>query len=145
MCYWLVDDLDPNTGHCLFRPIQGDLMRVIIVALISALVSAPLSLSVQYIINDILSKETLLDEANVVAHHGGVPDHRQVISPAAAMTKEKILHNAICEGKGLKERCGESAIEDMQNLIRDILAYRKGINTKEQDTFDGKTTSLFIL
>jgi hypothetical protein len=146
MCYWQLDDSDTNNisiGRCRFRPIQGDLMRVITVALISAIVSAPLSLSVQYIISNILSKETQQDESR---RRGGEGEQQHEGTQTAAALPTRRLrkatrHNAICEVKALEERCGGSLIEDMQNLIRDILRYRKGITSgKERAMFDGKGT-----
>lgn len=100
-------------------------MRVITVALISAIVSAPLSLSVLYIISNVLSKETRRNEDRVV-------------SPVP-MARRNTRQVAMCQTKSIKERCGSNVLEDKENLVREILLYRKGISAKERQIFDGKS------
>ena len=67
-CYWEsngnlfeIGNLNKTTefnGSCHFKPIDGDITRMCIVAIFSAVVSAPLSLSIQYLISEVLSKES---------------------------------------------------------------------------------------
>jgi hypothetical protein len=54
--------LESVSGFCHFREIGEDMTRMFIVALISAIVSAPFALSVQYLIATVLSKETMSGE-----------------------------------------------------------------------------------
>jgi hypothetical protein len=72
MCYWegdIVGDsssgvnrISDVSGDCYFRDIGGDTSRVLMVALLSAVVGAPLSLSMQYVIANVMCKETIQEE-----------------------------------------------------------------------------------
>jgi hypothetical protein len=69
MCYWEGDivgdsssDVSDVSGDCYFRDLRGDATRVLIVALISAVIGAPIALAMQYIISNVLCKETIQDE-----------------------------------------------------------------------------------
>ncbi len=46
-------------GSCHYREIENDMVRMFIVAMISAIVSAPFALSIQYLIMNVLSKESI--------------------------------------------------------------------------------------
>jgi hypothetical protein len=62
-CYWLnATAYETISGSCHFREIAEDMTRMFIVAIISAMVSAPLALSVQYLIMNVLSKDGVSEE-----------------------------------------------------------------------------------
>jgi hypothetical protein len=128
MCYWLIEDaIDSSSGRCHFRPIQGDLIRVATVALISAVVSAPLSLGVQYLISNILSKETAQEEDCI--------DSAQIVPSTAKVSKRH--RKSSIPRNGRSEMCGDSAISDLHNLLNEVQVYRQLISGKERKIFDG--------
>jgi hypothetical protein len=66
-CYWqssegLATNVTISEGSCHFRDIGKDMTRILIVAMTSAVVSAPLALSIQYLIRTVLSKQCVSDE-----------------------------------------------------------------------------------
>jgi hypothetical protein len=69
MCYWEGDivgdsssDVSDVSGDCYFRDLRGDSTEVLIVALISAVIGAPIALVMQYIISNVLCKDTIQEE-----------------------------------------------------------------------------------
>jgi hypothetical protein len=129
MCYWSEDAADPTSGECSFRPIQGDFIRVVTVALVSAVASAPLSLSLQYIISNFLTKETSDKE----------DEDASVVSVRKISRKQTAANQEY-----LQERCGGTVTEDLQNLTRELLAHRRTISGKDKQIFDGDMFHGFI-
>jgi hypothetical protein len=128
MCDWSIEnDVDSSSGRCHFRPIQGNLIRVATIALISAVVSAPLSLGVQYLISNILSKETAQGEDCIESAQ---------ISPSTTKVSKRLRKTAILIS-GRKERGGDSVISDLHCLLNEVQVYRQHISDKERQIFDG--------
>jgi hypothetical protein len=124
MCYWTADHVDPSIGECAFRPLQGDLIRVVTIAMVSAVVSAPLALSVQYIVSNILSGET--EEKS---------QGRSQLPAAVARISRRSTQRGNHED--IEEICGRDVSEDLHNLTRELFAYRKTLLEKERKIFDG--------
>jgi hypothetical protein len=130
-CSWKVDgSSDPlafnlsTTGEsCHFRSIAGDLQRVFIVAILSAIISAPFSLTVQYLISNILSAETLKPSA------GG--DDLPLPTRRARFSSHK------GEVDCLREECGVSLFDDLKNLMKDLSLHRSRLTGEKSDEFTG--------
>jgi hypothetical protein len=122
-CYWTASssfsssDTNSSEGSCHFREISHEMGRVFIVAMLSAVVSAPLALSIQYLICNVLSKEVVLPEevkakSNLVALKRVqrlLPSHRGSV------------RNVGDPSLSLVELCGKTPMEDLKNL-RDELS-----------------------
>ena len=54
MCYW-----DDRNGTCHFREISGDLYRIVVVAIVAAVVGTPFALGLEALISNILAAETI--------------------------------------------------------------------------------------
>jgi hypothetical protein len=133
MCYWSSEDESYSSfGRCSFRPIQEDLIRVATVALISAVVSAPFSLTMQYIISNILSKETSQREDKDI--------EASQINPSSEKMSRKVRKSAMLIS-GRKERCGDSVTSDLHNLLNEAQEYRQRISGEERHIFDGEFLS----
>jgi hypothetical protein len=108
-CSW-ESQPDATTGSCYFRPISGDMERVFVVAILSAIISAPLSLAVQYLITNILSLETSEWSAAVsVSDEMTVGHRKRVLSE----------HNS----SSLRECCGNNFFDDLKNLVEEVSNY----------------------
>jgi hypothetical protein len=53
-CYW-----DGNGESCMFLEPSNDLMRVVYVSLLSAMISAPISITVDWLVMNVLTAETV--------------------------------------------------------------------------------------
>jgi hypothetical protein len=112
-CYWDDGDSSSNSsgsqGVCHFREIREDMTRMFLVAVISAIVSAPLSLSIQYLIETILSKESSLkeDEAQALVLR---------IQQQMSLRRTHLVHPSA----NLLELCGGSSPEDFRNLLKEL-------------------------
>lgn len=117
------NNINNNEGSCNFRPIDGDMSRMFMVAILSAILSAPLALSVQYIIANILSIN--VNQNNL-----------ERMKMESLMSKRKSVRN----NEDLNEKCGNCTLEDFKNLLSDIGEYVKNLS-KDQELFLGKLFS----
>jgi hypothetical protein len=119
-CTWMfASSLSSNStlssGSCHFRDINDDMARIFIVAVLSAAVSAPLALSVQYLISDILSKEVITaEEMNKKSNYGTLKAIQRML-PQRRVKSSSMM--------GLVELCGKSVFEDMKNLQNELSEY----------------------
>jgi hypothetical protein len=118
-CYWKTS-VDEGSGSCHFREIGADMMRMFIVAMISAIVSAPFALSVQYLIVSVLSKEPI-DEKEIKKEANS-----SYLARILSMRQRPI-------DIGLPESCGESANEDLRNLQKEASKFYCRIVTNENE------------
>jgi hypothetical protein len=133
-CYWEVTASANATsaaeGNCFFRNVGSDMTRMFIVAMISAVVSAPFALSIQYLIGNFLSKET------VESSNSATPTTSAVVSVKQRRTK--VGSN---QSLSLVERCGRSLQEDLNNLLRELSKYYQDHlsqwDEKEREEFKG--------
>jgi hypothetical protein len=108
-CYWEKTGID---GFCHFRDIGGDMARMFIVATISAIVSAPFALSVQYLIATVLSRE-IIDE--VLVEKEKKDSHLSRTDQALSQRQRSMILSS-----DLVESCGRSSDEDMKNLRKEL-------------------------
>jgi hypothetical protein len=87
--------------------------RMFIVALISAIVSAPFALSVQYLIATVLSRETIDEEEAEKAQESHLK---------RTMSRRQ---NSVSVSLDLAELCGRSSEEDFKNLKKELSEYYK--------------------
>lgn len=133
-CYWssandgrwnITNETDYNSyGSCHFRSISGDLKRVFIVALFAAVLSAPLSLVVQFIITFFLSPETL----------GSDDSTRGSRKLSKGPSRNKVRPDDAAQ---LTECCGNSLIDDFNNLLVDLSNYQNVQTGSSYQEFSG--------
>jgi hypothetical protein len=101
-----------ESGSCHFREIGEDMTRMFIVALLSAIVSAPFALSVQYVIATVLSRETI-DEAEAEKERREMQARRTEL---ALFQRQR----SVAVVPGLVESCEGSSTDDYNNLQREL-------------------------
>jgi hypothetical protein len=110
-----------SSGSCHFREIEGDMTRMFIVALISAIVSAPFALGVQYLIVNVLSKATMSQEQERKARESAKAlKLRRLLS-----TRKMSIQPDLTTSTELVESCGRSTQDDLNHLLKEISAYYK--------------------
>jgi hypothetical protein len=113
-CYWKplssMNVTSIDSGSCHFRDIGEDMIRMFIVALISAILTAPLALSIQYLVANVLSKESVTEEQ--------LKKERQE-SQMKRRERSKTQRISV-DGKELVESCGRSLQEDLNNILNEL-------------------------
>jgi hypothetical protein len=116
-CNWFsreISSTTPEQGSCHFRELGEDMTRILIVAMISAVISAPFALSFQYLIANVLSK-SMISQVEEEKERQRYQQQRigrlSTSSRAASLTPFK---------SNLVEECGGSFEEDYQNLLREL-------------------------
>jgi hypothetical protein len=104
-CYW--DSSSDGSESCHFRDIGGDMTRMFIVAMISAIVSAPLALSVQFLITNVLSQSLRSDQS------------KEKPPPRLRSTRTTVMNDA----SQLSESTGHSVASDFKNLLDELSKY----------------------
>jgi hypothetical protein len=113
---------------CQFREIDEDITRMFIVAMISAIVSAPFALSIQYLIVNVLSQEPLNSEdiekenekKKWMRIHKLLSRRRRSIGPETSEMADLLV-----------ESCGESPQDDLQNLLKEVSGYYKSLQIED--------------
>ena len=142
-CYWAAGDDDLTVGtnsssgmhFCHFRSINQDMTRMFLVSLISAIVSAPISLSIQYLIGHVLSKHTFPSQ-HTLQGLASLPSH---LSNRRQLSQQLEVANS---NLNLKEESGGSLQEDMKNLLEDLSRYYEKLRNEDPSKaqeFRGKT------
>jgi hypothetical protein len=119
-CHWNPTDASTLEGSCHFRDIGHDLTRTVIVALISAIVSAPFALSMQYVVLNVLSKTTRdakKQNQTEISILERLKSHRQVLNVQSEST--------------IAEQSGRSVEEDLHNLLRELSEYYANLINRE--------------
>jgi hypothetical protein len=112
-----------------------------IVAVISAIVSAPLALSVQYLIMNVLSKQGVSDEE--------LEKERQRYQDRRSKSFRTSLGVSPASSAGLVEKSGGSLMEDLSNLLKELSAHYKALVERgceeEAKELQGKSLSHHVV
>ena len=141
MCYWKVDSDNPDPdplplpsssldGTCHFIPIDGDMTRMFVVAIISAVVSAPVTLSIQFLITHVLSRDVRTDEDR---------SRRRSLMTRVSTRKTRL----VSDSNVLDEVTGRNLQDDLKNLLQELRQHYQSLQGKEKQEFAGKI-SLFL-
>ena len=126
-CAW-----DEETATCSFRDLGGDIYRVMMVALIVAVIGTPFALASEALICNILAAETVPLESkkkiSSVLPVVRVPSNK----PRATVLMLKRVETMI----------GSTAENDYRILNKDIQEYRSSLTQKEKLDFDGQYNCL---
>jgi hypothetical protein len=135
-CYWERSSTSTDQGSCHFRQISDDRTRVFIVAMISAIVSAPFALSIQYLVVNILPQETMTPEE---------AKRETQLSKWNSLQKLLSSRNLSVDPESpptdLVEKCGRSVSEDLENLLKDISGHYQRLlkaNKPKAEEFRGE-------
>jgi hypothetical protein len=135
-CYWEISSSTNDTltlpvsneGSCYFRDLGGDITRVFTVAMIAAVVSAPLTLVFQYLITQILSAPD--------SHGHGAA------SPEVSHPRMRSMKSIVGTVSELHETCGISLSSDFKNLLDELSEYCEELSLKASPNFENKVGSL---
>jgi hypothetical protein len=115
----------PSEGSCHFREIGEDMIRMFLVAMISATLSAPLALSLQYLIANVLSKECVSEE-----------ELEKEKNQSQSRRTQRLMSSRIGVGNSqstrLVERCGESSPEDLKNILKELSRHYSELVAKSE-------------
>jgi hypothetical protein len=120
----------PDQGSCRFRDLGEDMTRMFIVAMISAVVSAPFALSFQYLIANVLSKTTIseAEKENERKRYQQLKMQR--------LARAVLPSDSLTPSRDLVEECGGSSEEDYRNLLHELSKYYNTLvpgSTKEKE------------
>jgi hypothetical protein len=144
-CYWtqessdfgnttvLDSTLDPSSCH--FRSIDQAMTRMFIVAVISSVISAPFALSVQYLIGNILSRETLV--TSDVSSTNNNNDNTSVVVVKKRSTRRNVDAHKKSPEDEIEEICGSTLQQDLQSLLSDITWLFQRLSDEEKSDFQG--------
>jgi hypothetical protein len=129
-CYWepAVSSEGEESGSCHFREIGEDMTRMFIVAMISAIVSAPFALSVQYLIVKVLSKETMSPEEEKRER-----ENSKALKLRRMLSTRKMSIDPDVSMTDLVESCGRSTQDDLNHLLKEVSAYYKYLQKQKNE------------
>jgi hypothetical protein len=140
-CYWessgvwftnttslSLSSASPSEGSCHFREIGEDMIRMFLVAMISATLSAPLALSLQYLIANVLSKECVSEEE--LEKEKVQSQSRRIQRLMSSRLSNVKVGNS--QSTRLVERCGESSPEDLKNILKELSRHYNELVAKNE-------------
>ena len=135
-CYWVDENeltisnqnyhniTNSFLGACYTRSINKSMIRMFIVAMISAIISAPFSLTVQYIIENFLCKETIYFQLNSNQTH---PNNNQINGNNSGISTEnnnvRRANRTLALNSELGDIFGNSLHSELNNLLQDLSKY----------------------
>jgi hypothetical protein len=129
-CYW-----DENSQNCHYIEPANDLLRVVFVAIISAIWSAPIALGVNWLVMNVLSAKTV--SSTKVEN----------TSTMAQSTRDFLTHSIVVDGRLLKTRnrstvCHKKIFaltisEEVHDLNEAVIQYKQTLNQQEQKEYAG--------
>jgi hypothetical protein len=135
-CYWesageLMSNItSPSSfwqGSCSFREIGEDMTRMFIVAVISAILSAPLALSLQYLILNVLSKnvseEATKKEKQKSRSHSRRAERLRITRGVTPLSSSEPV-----------ESCGRTLLEILNNLLKELSTHYIDLMGQGKDT-----------
>jgi hypothetical protein len=114
-------------GSCHFREINGDMIRMFIAAMLSAVVSAPLALSIQYLICNVLAKEVIDEKEERIKSQIRILKNLQMFFPNNLKSLRSTRHQ---KKVSLEESCGKTVTEDLRNLQKDLTDHYNSLVAK---------------
>jgi hypothetical protein len=131
-CYW--DDQDLS---CHFREMGGDLYRVVIVAIIVAVIGTPFALACEALICNILAADTIdTTHAHKLNKMRSGVFHASSASVGTELTEG--VHKSIIMLKRAEEALGTSAEDDFRSLSKELHMYRISLSDTDKKDFDSK-------
>jgi hypothetical protein len=137
-CYWessgvwftnttslSLSSASPTEGSCHFREIGEDMIRMFLVAMISATLSAPLALSLQYLIANVLSKECVSEEELE-------KEKTQRRTQRLMSSRLSNVRVGNFQPTRLVERCGASSPEDLKNILKELSRHYNELVAKNE-------------
>jgi DNA-binding beta-propeller fold protein YncE len=130
-CDWKSSALNisvPDQGSCHLRDVGEDMTRMFIVAMISAVVSAPFALSVQYLIINVLSKECVSDDE--------LEEERQRHESKRAerlKSSRRLVTSQSSPSTDPPESCGETLLDDLNNLLKELSSHYTALVAHAED------------
>jgi hypothetical protein len=124
-CYW-----DSTDDKCYFLEPVNDLMRVVFVAVLSAIVSAPISFAVQWMIMNVLAGQTIYRKKVTTVPILSTYNSRESTEAGCTPNQQQTVLNRAVLKKTVTQEC--------TNLNADLRQYRDTLtSTADVAEFDG--------
>lgn len=117
MCYW-----DYETEKCHINDVSGSLERIVIVAIISALFSIPIALTIQWILSECLARRT-----ETASDHKDFSRQRNTTVTPSLSLSNSAEHPV----------SASVLLNEYKALTAKMKAYRSALNGSELKEFDG--------
>jgi hypothetical protein len=125
-CYW-----DSDTEKCHYLDASDELMRVVFVAIISAIWSAPIAIFANWLIMNVLAAKTAVstkvESATSFRTHGIVADRNHIDSRTGS--QHKLIF-------------GKPVADEVRDLNEAVIQYKQTLSDIEQREYAGITTTL---
>jgi hypothetical protein len=133
-CEW-----DSESASCFFRPIDNDFERVLVVALISGILSAPLSILFQSLILFVLAAKTRSKSSAVTSGH---VRQRSARVNGTSLGSRRFPSTGAAGGEDSLET---SLPEDLKNLLAGVRSHRCHLSEDKLLDFDSKSLPVISL
>jgi hypothetical protein len=144
-CYWTSSSSDAGAGQCRFREPSDDFKRVLIVAILSAALSAPLALTVDWLIFQVLAysfhhADNADEEGNEVVEVTRKQSTGLMMISRGMKTVLTRHHSTLS-----KDFFNRTAREEMEEMAQMMQKYRLMMLPEAKADFDGKCKESFVV
>jgi hypothetical protein len=127
-CYWREDK-----RSCHFRPVGQEFYRIVVVAIIVAVVGTPLALIIEAVISRYLAAEVVSDQVGPKQ----MKRSSSSVLPDVKTPDEKVVRRTVMMLRRAEEALGNT-VEDDYNMMRtELTKYRDTLTYKDRREFDG--------
>jgi hypothetical protein len=138
-CYWKTVDANPAVGNCEFIQPENNIEVMLFVAIFSGLVSAPLAICVDWIINNVLSAPNGSNSVNVfpsseLTKFASSPKSSRLTNEKndlAILPSDAVDDRMSVASSSNRERHRIPAEKDYQRLKHELFVYRRNITDEE--------------
>jgi len=109
-------------GSCHFRPINEDMIRQVIVAIVSAVIGTPFSLLLHFIIDHILSRDKVESKCELFSKNKISSEMTLKRHLSLSRFRSGLSSRFVCD---LEESCGGNVQEDLRNMLNELSEHHK--------------------
>lgn len=141
-CYW-----DSSNSTCHFRDIKGEFYRIVIVAVISAIIGTPFAFAIEAIISNILAAETVSKgSVKMQKFKKRAAIDPRLIRVTSGLNKDgkdetqiEVMRKTMLMLQRAEEALGCSMDEEFHMMETEVAAYRQTLTGDDRKEFDSKS------
>ena len=142
-CYW-----ESSSSTCHFTPIDGEFYRIVLVAVLVAIIGTPFAFAIEAVISNILAADTVTNaQVKLRRLRRRAAQDPQLLRVSSSLkadgsqtTQIEILRRTQLILQRAEEALGCSLDEEFEAMKAEVIAYRQTLSYQEGKEFDSKSS-----
>ena len=146
-CYW-----ESSNSTCHFTPIDGEFYRIVIVAVLAAIIGTPFAFAIEAVISNILAADTVSKgrlKLQRLQRRAALDPHLLRVTSSSKIdgsqeNQIEILRHTQLMLQRAEEALGCSLNEEFEVMRAEVIAYRQTLSYQEGKEFDSKWSAVDV-